>query len=110
MSKLGVAYKRLIDLAELVAIPADGDFYIVSDISNANKEKKVSASRIQHIDAVTGDMTVDGTLAVAGLSTLTGNVAAKGTLTVDGRSTLSGINLVSFESNTIYFEGDAVFN
>ncbi len=87
MSKIGVAYKRLIDLTELAAIPADGDFYIVSDISNANKEKKVSASRIQHIGASSGDLTVDGDLDVLG-----------------------ELKNVSYESNTVYFEGNVVFN
>ncbi len=87
MSKLGVAYKRLIDLAELAAIPADGDFYIVSDIDAANKEKKVSASRIQHIDSTTGNMTIDGDVDVLG-----------------------EVQNISYESNTVYFEGNMVFN
>ncbi len=87
MSKLGIAYKRLVDLAELAAIPADGDFYVVTDVDAANKEKKVSASRIQHIDSATGDMTVDGAVDVLG-----------------------EVQNVSYESNTVYFEGNMVFN
>ncbi len=97
MSNLGVAYKRAIDLTELSANPADGDFYVIVDVNDANREKKVLASRIQHIDSSTGNQTVDGALAVSGA------------LTVDGATTLSSLNLVSYESNTIYFEGNAVF-
>ncbi len=94
MSKLGVAYKRLIDLATLAATPADGDFYVVSDVSNANKEKKVSASRIQHIDPTTGAMTIDGDL------TLSADLVISG----------GEINTISYESKTVYFENNVVFN
>ncbi len=87
MSRLGVAYKRLIDLATLAAIPVDGDFYIVSDVSTANREKKIDAGRIQHIDLATGNQTVEGDL------------------DVDGE-----LKNVSYESNTVYFEGNVVFN
>ncbi len=45
MSKLGVAYKRLIDLEEQTTVPATGDRFIVADISDANKEKKISSSK-----------------------------------------------------------------
>lgn len=87
MSKLGVAYKRLIDLATLAVIPADGDYYIVSDISDANKEKKIDAGRIQHIDLATGDQDVEGDLDVLGT-----------------------LKNVSYESNSVYFEDNIVFN
>ncbi len=87
MSRLGVAYKRLIDLVTLAAIPVDGDFYIVSDISDANREKKIAAGRIQHIDLSTGDQDVEGDLDVLG-----------------------ELKSISFESNTVYFEDKAVFN
>jgi len=46
MSNIGVAYKRVNDLTELSAIPADEDFFIVVDISDANREKKILASRV----------------------------------------------------------------
>ncbi len=81
MSNLGVAYKRLIDLATLAGIPVDGDYYIVSDVSAANREKKIQAGRIQHIDLATGDLDV-----------------------------LGEVKNVSYESNTVYFEGNVVFN
>ncbi len=87
MSRLGVAYKRLIDLATLAAIPVDGDYYVVSDVSTANKEKKIDAGRIQHIDLATGDLDVEGDLDVLG-----------------------ELKNVSYESNTVYFEGNVVFN
>ncbi len=87
MSRLGVAYKRLIDLATLAAIPVDGDYYIVSDVSEANKEKKIQAGRIQHIDLATGDLDVEGDLDVLG-----------------------DLKNVSYESNTVYFDGNVVFN
>ena len=75
MSKLGVAYKRLIDLTELIAIPADGDFYIVADVSNANKEKKVSVSRFKEsglslLSDTAGGSTVLSSLANADIQTL----------------------------------------
>ncbi len=87
MSNLGLANKRLIDLTELAAIPVDGDFYVVSDISTANKEKKIAAGRIQHIDLSTGNQTVEGDLDVLG-----------------------ELKNVSYESNTVYYEGNVVFN
>ena len=87
MSFLGVAYKRLVDLATLAAIPVDGDYYVVSDVSNANKEKKIAAGRIQHIDLATGDLQTEGDLDVLG-----------------------EVKNVSYESNTVYFEGNIVFN
>ncbi|KKM66319.1 hypothetical protein LCGC14_1482400 [marine sediment metagenome] len=87
MSRLGVAYKRLIDLATLTAIPVDGDYYVVSDVSTANREKKIDAGRIQHIDLATGDLQTEGDLDVLG-----------------------EVKNVSYESNTVYFEGNIVFN
>ncbi len=87
MSNLGVAYKRLIDLATLAGIPVDGDYYIVSDVSAANREKKIQAGRIQHIDLATGDCDVEGDLDVLG-----------------------ELKNVSYESNTVYFDGNVVFN
>ncbi len=45
MSKLGVAYKRMVDLDELAATPAAGDYFVVADVSAANKEKKILSSR-----------------------------------------------------------------
>ncbi len=87
MSFIGVAYKRLIDLSTLAAIPVDGDFYVVSDVSDANREKKIDAGRIQHIELSTGNQTVEGDL------------------DVDGE-----LKNVSYESNTVYFEGNVVFN
>ncbi len=86
MSFLGVAYKRLVDLATLAAIPVDGDYYVVSDVSDANKEKKIDAGRIQHIDLSTGDQDVEGDLDVLG-----------------------ELKNVSYESNTVYFEDNVVF-
>ena len=87
MSKLGVAYKRLVDLATLAAIPVDGDYYVVSDVSTANKEKKIDAGRIQHIDLATGDLDVEGDLDVLG-----------------------ELKNISYESKTVYYEGNVVFN
>ncbi len=87
MSNIGVAYKRLIDLVTLAAIPVDGDYYVVSDVSAANREKKIDAGRIQHIDLATGDQDVEGDLDVLGT-----------------------LKNVSYESNTVYFEDDVVFN
>ncbi len=87
MSFLGVAYKRLIDLGTLAAIPVDGDYYVVSDVSSANKEKKIDAGRIQHIDLTSGDLQTEGDLDVLG-----------------------ELKNVSYESNTVYFEGNVVFN
>lgn len=93
MSFLGVAYKRLIDLATLAAIPVDGDYYVVSDVSEANKEKKIDAGRIQHIDLATGDLDVEGDLDVGG-----------------DLDVLGELKNLSYESNTIYFEDNVVFN
>ncbi len=87
MSFVVVAYKRLVDLATLAAIPVDGDFYVVSDVSDANKEKKIDAGRIQHIDLSSGDLDVEGDLDVLG-----------------------EVKNVSYESNTVYYEGNVVFN
>ncbi len=87
MSRLGLAYKRLVDLAVLAAIPVDGDYYIVSDVSEANKEKKIDAGRIQHIDLATGDQDVEGDFDVLG-----------------------EVKNVSYDGNTVYFEGNIVFN
>ncbi len=67
MSELGVAYKKVVKLTELVDAPATGDFFVVVDISNINKEKKILASRIHN-------------------------------------------GIVSYESNTVYFEGNVVTN
>ncbi len=87
MSNIGVAYKRLIDLITLASIPVDGDYYIVSDVSAANREKKIDAGRIQHIDLATGDQLVEGDFDVLG-----------------------EVKNVSYESNTVYFDGNIVFN
>ena len=87
MSNIGVAYKRVNDLGAIAAIPADGDFYVIVDSSDARREKKVDAGRIQHIDLATGDQTVEGSLDVLG-----------------------EVKNVSYESNTVYFEGNIVFN
>ncbi len=86
MSRLGVAYKRLVDLATLAAIPVDGDNYVVTDVSAANIEKRIDAGRIQHLDLATGNQTVEGDLDVVG-----------------------ELLNVSYESNTVYFEGNVVF-
>ncbi len=45
MSKLGVAYKEIVDLEELAVVPAVGDYFVVADVSAANKEKKILSSR-----------------------------------------------------------------
>ncbi len=45
MSKLGVAYKEIVDLEELSSVPAAGDYFVVADVSAANKEKKILSSR-----------------------------------------------------------------
>ncbi len=45
MSKLGIAYKELVDLEELAETPAAGDYYVVADVSAANKEKKILSSK-----------------------------------------------------------------
>ncbi len=45
MAKLGVAYKRVVDLEELTDVPASGDYFIMTDVSAASKEKKISSSR-----------------------------------------------------------------
>ncbi len=45
MSKIGVAYKSVTDLDELTETPANGDYYVIADVSAANQEKKVLASR-----------------------------------------------------------------
>ncbi len=45
MSKLGVAYKKIVDLDELTTVPAAGDYFTVADVSAANKEKKILSSK-----------------------------------------------------------------
>ncbi len=87
MSNLGLANKRLIDLTTLASIPVDGDYYVVSDVSVSNKERKIDAGRIQHIDLATGNLTTEGDLDVLG-----------------------ELKNVSYESNTVYYEGNVVFN
>ena len=66
MSNVGVSYKRAVDLEELSAIPADGDFFVIVDISDANREKKISASRIV---SSTGINLADTTTSTTGVIT-----------------------------------------
>jgi len=61
--------------------------------------------------------TVDGiigsvTPASAVVTTLnaTGAVTFGSTLDTDGNITTVGLNLISFEDSTVYFEGEAIFN
>ncbi len=70
MSNIGIAYKRAFDLTELAASPADGDYFVIVDISDANREKKILASRIvssgginlaDTISSTTGVISKDGT-------------------------------------------------
>ena len=66
MSNIGVSYKRAVDLTELSAIPADGDFFVIVDISDANREKKILASRIV---STTGINLADTTTSTTGVIT-----------------------------------------
>ena len=70
MSNIGVAYKRVNDLTELSAIPADEDFFIVVDISDANREKKILASRVI---SNTGINLADTTTSTTGVITKAGD-------------------------------------
>lgn len=81
MSRIGVAYKKVKDLEELAAVPADGDFYVVVDTSDGNKEKKLSASRVQHLANLRED-------ALSLLSDTTGGITALTDMSVADIQTL----------------------
>ncbi len=46
MSRLGIAYKRVADIEELVEVPENEDYVILVDTSAANKEKKIAITKI----------------------------------------------------------------
>ena len=110
MSNIGVAYKRVNDLTELSTIPADGDFFIVVDISDANREKKILASRVisntginlaDTTTSTTGVITKASTRFIHNFHHPTGNSAIP-----DGLNTFVGVNAGNFTMGSTATETD----